>query len=325
MMYAVAGTVTNSLFRASVSAARVPIEIIITLLVTSSAWHAASANTFFRLVSIREVWLLDADIHPVEHVGSDVGEFHGLLQLAPFEFATVHGELLLAVRSVEHDVAAGYRNQHAASCVEFGGFAGMQDQPGDEHAFVVDDQRLIRTFARRIHRAAGTHDLGIDNAVHTRTRIRNPVRLRFGRVSDEISLADGTLAARHRLGTPVLGDGRRRSDVDEYAVVVVPVIERLVSGFELHVEKAHVRVLELQTMARLLLDRHRLCGGARNWDERGDERKRNQAATKHFYPPPLPTLSRQGRGSLKINPGPRSARSPPLGKRRGMRWLGGSQ
>jgi hypothetical protein len=34
-------------------------------------------------------------------------------------------------------------------------------------------------------------------------------------------------------------------------------------------------------MARLLLDRHRLCGGAGDWYERGDERKRSQAAAKH--------------------------------------------
>jgi hypothetical protein len=66
-------------------------EIIMTLLVTSSAWHAASAITFFRLVSIREAWLLDAYVDPVEHVAADVGEFHGLLSLAPFECGAGNG------------------------------------------------------------------------------------------------------------------------------------------------------------------------------------------------------------------------------------------
>jgi len=36
-------------------------------------------------------------------------------------------------------------------------------------------------------------------------------------------------------------------------------------------------------MARFLFDPHRLIGGAGDWHERGGERERSQAATKHYF------------------------------------------
>src|SRR6185436_15136157 len=190
MMYAVAGTVTNSLLRASVSAASVPMEIIITLLVTSSAWHAASATTFLRLVSMRKPRLLDADVHRVEQVSAGVGEFYSLRQLAPFECAAVHGDFFLAFRSIENDVAVRYRDQHAARRVKFGGLVRMQDHAGDEHALVVHDQSLIRALAHGLRRTAAFQDLGIGHAIHARTGIGHPVRLRLGSIINEIGFAN---------------------------------------------------------------------------------------------------------------------------------------
>src|SRR6185436_10403784 len=233
MMYAVAGTVTNSLLRASVSAASVPMEIIITLLVTSSAWHAASATTFLRLVSMRKPRLLDADVHRVEQVTAYVGEFYGLRQLAPFECAAAEGDFFLAFRCVENYITVRYRNQHAARRVKFGGFVRMQDHAGDEHAVVVHDQCLIRALARCLRRTAAFQDLGVGHPVHARTGIGHPVRLRLGSVVDEVGLANGAFAALHRLGAPILVDRWRSSDVHEHAVVAMPVIKRFVAGLDL--------------------------------------------------------------------------------------------
>src|SRR5882724_2401584 len=259
MMQAVAGIVTSILFVASVSAASVPMEIIVALFMTSKAWHAASATTFLRSLFMLEGGpaLLEPDVDAVEYVLPGIDELRGLGLLAPFESRRLQVDAF----AVQRDAAAGDGNQHAAGCVEFGALARMQDDARHEHAFVVDQQSLVRAFRDRIRFPAPAEDLGVDDAISRGAGIADAVGLRLGAVVDVIGFADGALAAPHRFLAQVLCDGRGRGDVDEYPVAAMPVIARFVPRFEFDIEEAHVLVLECEPVARLLFDGNGFIGG----------------------------------------------------------------
>src|SRR6185436_5379654 len=202
----------------------------------------------FHAHSIRR--LLEPDVDAVEYELPGIDEFHRVRLLPPLEFGGLQIHVLRCPRGFQADASRRYRDEHSARRVEFSALARMQNDARNENARVIDQQSLPRSFRNRTAGPAAPQDFGIDHAIRRAARIADAMRLRLGPIVDEIGLADGALAALNWILAEILRDGRRGGNVHEHAVVAMPVIERLVTRLEFHIEIPHVLVCEYKAMSR---------------------------------------------------------------------------